>query len=151
MSDEGERTDSDSGSQAGKGSFTDQVARLQQLLDASKLSAEVPENENPCDEKIQDEKSSFEADRQQAELDKLTAEIESLKQDTKQRKGYAGRIFWLNVAWIAILTLVVLLSGFQGTRFVLPTSVLLALVGTTTLNILGTLYIVAQYLFPKKH
>jgi len=127
------------------------LEQMRELISLSRIPAsEVPQVQDVSDKKALGEENSFALAKQQAELDKLKADIKGLEQDTEQRKAYAGRIFWLNVVWITSLTAIVLLSGFQWTHFLLPVSVLLALVGTTTLNILGTLYIVAQYLFPKR-
>jgi hypothetical protein len=93
MSDEGKPEASELESRSQTGSSAENLVILQKLMDALPLSSEVPDSENPCDEKTQDERSSVEADKQQAVLDRLTAEVDSLKQDTKLRKDYAGRIF----------------------------------------------------------
>jgi hypothetical protein len=73
-----------------------------------------------------------------------------LGQNIKERKKYAARFFALSCCWIIIITGVVLLDGWRWSNFWLPDKVVLALIGSTTINILGILYVVAHYLFPKR-
>lgn len=80
---------------------------------------------------------------------------QAIGQDTEERKKYARRFLYLACAWVAIVTLVLLLQGAcsrgRGAfTFALSDTVLLATIGSTTANILGILYVVANYLFPKK-
>lgn len=56
---------------------------------------------------------------------------------------------------MVVITLLLLLQGFGSfwwgrMPFRLETSVLLAAIGATTVNVLGLLYVVAHYLFPKQ-
>ena len=76
--------------------------------------------------------------------------MESKKQDTGERKSYARRFFYLSCGWIAIIVVVVLLQGFGSWGFKLSEPVVLALIGSTTINIIGILFVVANYLFPKR-
>jgi hypothetical protein len=84
------------------------------------------------------------------------AEVKGIYQDLEERKKYAGRIFNLICGWLCALFGLLLLQGFGGVfplimhTFKLADSVVLALVGTTTLNVVGILYVVAYYLFPRK-
>ncbi len=77
-------------------------------------------------------------------------QIKSLAQDTRQRKLFAERIFWLLCAWIFGMFAVVILQGFQLDMFRLSDTVLLALIGSSTVNIIGVFLVVVNYLFPKK-
>jgi len=76
------------------------------------------------------------------------------RQDIQERKKYAHRNFWLIVCWLIVINGVLLLQGFKvtvlGHSFDLPTSVLLAVVGSTTASVLGIFLIVTNYLFPRK-
>jgi hypothetical protein len=72
-----------------------------------------------------------------------------LAQDIQERKKYAHRIFCLICSWIGAVFLLIVACGI-GYRFSLPSSVLLAVIGSTTLNVLGIFYIVTHYLFPKR-
>ena len=80
------------------------------------------------------------------------AEINSYNQDTDERKRYAHRIFCLICTWLCGVFLILLLQGFRSTQFYgwfqLSQPVLLALIGSTTLNVLGVFIIVTHYLFP---
>lgn len=66
----------------------------------------------------------------------------------EERKKYASRLFWLSVVWLIFIGVYLALAGFG----VLKTadSVLIALISTTTANVLGLFYIVARWLFPNK-
>jgi len=50
------------------------------------------------------------------------------------------------------VTVLLLLQGFglRSWEFKLSDTVMLAVIGSTTVNILGILYVVANYLFPKR-
>ena len=82
-------------------------------------------------------------------------ELTGLKQDTAERKKYANLFFILSCVWILVITAILLLQGFGSFwygkyPFKLSEPIVLAAIGSTTVNILGILYIVANYLFPKK-
>jgi multidrug efflux pump subunit AcrB len=75
------------------------------------------------------------------------------KQDIDERKKYALCFFVLSCGWLTLITLILLLQGFGSFAFFkrpfkLDTSVVLAVIGSTTANVLWILYIVAKYLFP---
>ena len=79
------------------------------------------------------------------------AQLEGMKQDIGERKVYAKRIFVLVCFWVAGMFVLLLLQGLGGwwwLRFSLSQPILLAAVGSTTVNVLGIFYIVAHYLFP---
>ncbi len=84
-----------------------------------------------------------------AELDLHRVEIESRKQDIGERKRYAKAVFLLICTWLLALFLVLGLQGFKTGGFSLSDSVLLALVGGTTVNVIGIFIVVVSYLFPK--
>ena len=79
------------------------------------------------------------------EKEKALLEIRSLRLDLKQRKKYANKIFSLIVIWLACILVITLLQGF-GFMF-LSDNVLVALLGGTTINVLGLFIIVAKYIF----
>ena len=78
----------------------------------------------------------------------------SLEQDIEERKTYAFLFFRLSCTWIAVIVVLLLLQGFgefwYRNYFHLHKDIVLAAIGATTVNILGILYVVANYLFPKK-
>ena len=79
--------------------------------------------------------------------------IRGLSQDIDERKVYAKKTFRLVSFWITGVFLLLILSGLklQCFDFELPESIILAVIGGTTLNILGVFIFVMKYLFdPRK-
>ncbi len=76
-------------------------------------------------------------------------QLEQFEEIIQSRKDYASKIFKLVVWWLIGLGVVVLLSGWKIEGFALDRAVLLALIGGTTLNVLGIFTIVTNFLFPK--
>jgi hypothetical protein len=101
------------------------------------------------------DRASVEADsrtlleKETLETQYLREKIRSLSQDIDERKKYAHRIFCLICAWLAGSFAVLVADGVQSSRwFSLPQAVLLALIGGTSVDVLGIFYIVTHYLFP---
>lgn len=71
----------------------------------------------------------------------------------KLRSGYAWKLFLLLCFWVtAILTLLICqgANSFFGTRaFHLDDTVLIAAIGSTTVNVIGLFYVVVRYIFPE--
>ena len=76
--------------------------------------------------------------------------LKNILQDRQERLKYAERLFSLVSGWLAGVGLIILFEGFHYNYFNLSDSVLLALLGTTTVNVLGLFYVVTRYLFPSK-
>jgi len=100
------------------------------------------------DERTREEKEDL-------EKQKRREEIRGLGQDINERKRYALCYFILACCWLGAITLILLLQGFGSfwfglMPFKLQENVLLAVIGSTTVNVLGILYVVANYLFPKR-
>lgn len=81
---------------------------------------------------------------------KRIEDIEDQKQAREQRKEYAKSVYKLIVWWLVGIGLLLLLAGFGRTFgfFHLPDAVLLAIIGGTTVNVLGLFAIVMRHLFP---
>ena len=80
----------------------------------------------------------------------LARELKQIDEIVSSRKAYADKIFDLVVWWLVALGVVVVLAGFKGkTNFDLDSKIILALIGGTTLNVLGIFTIVTNFLFPK--
>lgn len=92
--------------------------------------------------------------------------VKVLQQDRVERQKYARYLFQLICIWLLGIYSIILLHGFNGSilsvrtddipvirrvrvvpRFELSDAVLLALIGGTTINVLGLFVIVANYLF----
>lgn len=81
------------------------------------------------------------------ELQKKEEQVKGRRQDRQERKRYADRIYNLVRWWLLFIGGILLLQGMSD-EFHLPQSVLIALIGGTTANVLGIFYFVAEYLFP---
>jgi hypothetical protein len=92
--------------------------------------------------------------------------VRVLQQDRIERQKYAKYLFQLICLWLLGIYSIILLNGFNGSilsvrtddipvirrvrvvpSFELSDAVLLALIGGTTINVLGLFVIVANYLF----
>ena len=92
-----------------------------------------------------------EANTKALELTKVQEQLDSLRQDRKQRKKYSNRLFRLIVWWLSAIGVIVVLHGCLIVPFELNTTVLTTLIGSTTASVLGLFAIVANYLlFPKR-
>ena len=97
------------------------------------------------------ETSTLEYNKQITEYNRLNEEVESIKQDRKERKIYASKTFDFLCIYMMCVGLLLLMSGSTTASFQLSDSVLIVILGTTTTNVLGIFYFVANYLFPKRH
>jgi hypothetical protein len=89
------------------------------------------------------------------EKEHAKATLKGLRQDIDERKKYATCFFVLACFWLFAITVLLMLQGFGSfwfglMPFKLSEAVLLAVIGSTTVNVLGILYVVATYLFPKR-
>ena len=94
-----------------------------------------------------DRQSELEEKSHYSEIAKTVVQGE--RQNIEERKKYASRIFWLVAGWLISMVIIVVLQGFKLFGFRLSTSVLMALVTSTTAGVLGTLTIVVRYLFSR--
>lgn len=98
--------------------------------------------------------SNIELNKQLEEYNRFKEETESIKQDREERKVYAGKTFSLLCVYMVCVGALLLMSGYsepENAKFHLSDPVLIAILGTTTTNVLGIFYFVANYLFPKRH
>jgi hypothetical protein len=79
----------------------------------------------------------------------LARELDQIDDLVKQRKIFANKIFWLLVVWLIATGAILLLQGFKFWGFQLEPKAILALIGGTTLNVIGIFAVVANFLFPK--
>lgn len=70
----------------------------------------------------------------------------SLEQDIKERKKFAKWIFITVVGWLFCILGVIICTGLGCLKISDPVS--LALIGSTTVNIIALFVIIAKYLFP---
>lgn len=86
-------------------------------------------------------------DKRDKEEQILIERLKDSQQNREQRKQYANKIFWLVCAWLVVLVIIVGQAGCG--RLILSDSVLIALISGASINIIGLMVIVANYLFPK--
>ena len=82
----------------------------------------------------------------------LEHELEAKRFMLDMRKRYAKYLFGLCVAWLIFIGCIIWMSGMGGTYchpFKLSDAVLIALITTTTLNVLGLFLGVTLWLFPR--
>jgi hypothetical protein len=87
-------------------------------------------------------------ERERLEIERLRTELNSLKNDITARQIYAGLTYLLVILWLGLIIWIIIATGSGWYR--LSDTVLVALITTTTLNVLGLFLVVTQYLFPKK-
>lgn len=92
-------------------------------------------------------KARLENNKLEQEVEKLKQEVENISQDRKERKKFGIWTFWLVVAYLSVIFVLIFLSGFFCVY--LSDAVLIALVTTLATNVLGIFYFVMKYLFSK--
>jgi hypothetical protein len=73
--------------------------------------------------------------------------INSMIQDRRERKKYALWIFAIITIWLYLILIIIIFTGLN--IFKLHDNILITLLSTTTVNVFGLCFIVANYLFPK--
>jgi hypothetical protein len=77
--------------------------------------------------------------------------LESDRQDRKERKNYADKVYRLIFGFLVIVLLIVIASGIKWLCFNLSDNVLITLLTTTSANVIGIFMIVMRYLFKQKN
>lgn len=73
---------------------------------------------------------------------------ERFTQDTRFRKYLAVWVMWIVPCWLVLVIAILFFCGFQ--KMSLDSKVLIALLATTTVNVLGLAYIVLKGIFPEE-
>lgn len=73
--------------------------------------------------------------------------VKDKQQDRGMREKYAMWIFWLVLVWLAGMFVLIACCGARFCIF--SDNVLIAILTCTTIDVLGLMAIVANYLFPK--
>ncbi len=129
---------------------TEQIP-LQKLPDAA---PDVGEADEVVKRTATEEVETYLKAKRDIELAGATYELDA-------RKSYGKRIFWLVVAWLVVVLGIVILAGyadrpiysFQSREIYGPKisdGVLIALITGMSVNVIGLLAIVVNYLFPKR-
>ena len=99
--------------------------------------------DDPADERLAEEEHDW------FDKERKWIQLKGLAQDQDARKKWGNRVFWLLVGWLVTVFAAFIFQGFGWFHFHVSDSVLIALISTTTANVLSLGYIVANYLFPK--
>lgn len=117
---------------------------LRDLFTSMRIALE----KSPADDSKAQKASVSEKDSLAHELER--EQLDSSRQDRKHRGRFGNWIFGVVVGWLLLVVMMLLLAGFKGWGFYLSDAVLIAVLTTTTVNILGLLLAVTGYLFPKR-
>lgn len=102
-------------------------------------------------QQIEEVMSMGDALKREVELGRIAQiqhENREAEETHRMRIKYARNIFAVVCSWLTCVVLSVVCSGIQYLNFTLPDSVLIAFITTTTINVLGLLYVVTRWLFP---
>jgi hypothetical protein len=106
------------------------------------------------DEVVNEERKELEDERLQElekkalELQLLKAQIRKFEDDNQSRREFSRSIFTVTVIWMFLVLMIVIQCA--NDKWHLSDSVLIALITTTTANVIGIFIIVANYLFNKE-
>lgn len=80
----------------------------------------------------------------------MEADVKDRDQDRDQRRYFANKIFDFMCWYLFAVFFIIMLNGVTINNFKISDDVILALLGTTAIEVIGTFAIVARYLFSKK-
>ena len=103
------------------------------------------------DSKAEQEEQQFDQSGLQARIEDVVAKrLENIATaDTiKARRFFTSRLFWITYAWLILVLIIVLADGWKWGAFTLPDGVLIALITTTTINVIAVFKAVTEHLFP---
>lgn len=102
-----------------------------------------------------EEVSAFDADGDDVVYERkvqhafLVRELKQIDEIVVLRKDFADKIYDLIVNWLIGIALLIFCSAWKVFDFELDTKVMLALLGGTTISVIGIFMIVANFMFPK--
>ena len=101
-------------------------------------------------DEINDLRAKEELRKVKLQNDILAESLEKQKQDRGERKDYASMIFNFMCWYLFAVFFIIVLNGITTTNFSVNENVILALLGTTAIEVIGTFRFVAKYLFEYK-
>jgi len=123
------------------------ISQALERIRASVVVPPVPETDaiiKQAQEDLPTEKDTFEADRH-------ARDMADRDDNRRLRSVYARRVFALVCVWITAIFVLLVSQVFAGSLIPayrpLSDSVLIALISSTTVNLIGTLIIVLKYIF----
>lgn len=126
--------------------------KLRSILD--KINLESSKNEPKQEERTEIKDDEIELIRKREEVKTMTVankirneELENRRQDRAQLKVYADNLFTFLCFYMILVFFILYKSGSLYNSFELSDSVIIALITTTTANIIGIFAFVVRYLF----
>ncbi|WP_195487825.1 hypothetical protein [Bacteroides fragilis] len=126
--------------------------KLRSILD--KINLESSKNEPKQEERTEIKDDEIELIRKREEVKTMTVankirneELENRRQDRAQRKVHADNLFTFLCFYMILVFFILYKSGSLYNSFELSDSVIIALITTTTANIIGIFAFVVRYLF----
>lgn len=100
------------------------------------------------DPKPSEEVESFRSQADKLSLHKAHLENTQFEIDIKERRRFAERAYWMATIWLGFVVVLTALQFFGRPQFTgLETPSFLAVIGTTTVSVLGFWLLVGRYLF----
>lgn len=91
--------------------------------------------------------ADWEQQEKQIELRKKAAAAQKAEDQNKQRVGFAWIFVGIAITWIVGEYVLLILSGITTNDFSLADSVIIAMLGVGTANVLGPAFMLSKYLF----
>lgn len=139
-----------------EGNARDRYNKLLELLAKVKGPESEPSLRDP---KAEEEADYYDKEKKRHDHERREIALRDYQNYVKNRQKYVDRIYMLMIGWMFIVLLVVVAAGMSRPSqpgflnwiisFDLPHNVLLALVGSTTGNVIGIFLIVARHLYPR--
>lgn len=95
-------------------------------------------------------KRKYQEDKWKTENELLIEELAGKKQDRDQRKEFANKILDFMCWYLGAVFFIIMLNGVTINNFKVSDDIILALLGTTAIEVIGTFAFVARYLFGSK-
>lgn len=95
-------------------------------------------------------KRKYQEEKWKTENELLLEKLAGQKQDRDQRKEFANKIFDFMCWYLFGVFAIIILKGITVNCFYVSDNIILALLGTTAVEVIGTFAFVARYLFGNK-
>lgn len=95
-------------------------------------------------------KQKYQEKKWETENKLLVEKLKGQEQDRNQRKDFSTKIFDLMCWYLFGVFFIIMLNGFTTMNFHVSDEVILALLGTTAVEVIGTFAFVAKYLYHNK-
>ena len=122
-------------------------APIAEAIEEIAVVAAVESEKEPLD--LTASEFRLQAERLELENERLRDENEQLKDVHELRKEYIPKLFWLTVGWLAFVVVIVWHVA-EDRDFYLSDNILIALITSTTVNVIGIFVIAARWLFPHR-